>query len=210
MYFLYYLEPFTLDSRCPVFPLPVLYCIPNKNSKHQTGSSSFSWKIPWKTIPYPKEQSSLFNINYNFRQFNHLCGNCIMKTLTSSFDPQQFVSISYQQIFGGSRQHSVKIITLCRHSQIYFYVFYKLFPGSCVYVCENTYQKNTSENRMQITILFKISLIIIFRYQVWKWNMRKYFSGICFSEKGTQVLLYSIITNIFLSGTEYRFSKLNH
>ena len=98
MYFLYYLEPFTLDSRCPVFPLPVLYCIPNKNSKHQTGSSSFSWKIPWKTIPYPKEQSSLFNINYNFRQFNHLCGNCIMKTLTSSFDPQQFVSISYQQI----------------------------------------------------------------------------------------------------------------
>ena len=78
-----------------------------------------------------------------------------MKTLTSSFDPQQFVSISYQQIFGGSRQHSVKIITLCRHSQIYFYVFYKLFPGSCVYVCENTYQKNTSENRMQIKILFK-------------------------------------------------------
>ena len=98
VYFLYFLEPFTLDSRCPVFPLPVLYCIPNKNSKHQTGSSSFSWKIPWKTIPYPKEQSSLFNINYNFRQFNHLCGNCIMKTLTSSFDPQQFVSISYQQI----------------------------------------------------------------------------------------------------------------
>ena len=40
--------------------------------------------------------------------------------------------------------------------------------------------------------------------------MRKYFSGICFSEKGTQVLLYSIITNIFLSGTEYRFSKLNY
>ena len=111
---------------------------------------------------------------------------------------------------GGSWQHSVTIITFCRHSQIYFYVFYKLFSGSCVYVCENTYQKNTSENRMQITILFKISLIIIFRYQVWKWNMRKYFSGICFSEKGTQVLLYSIITNIFLSGTEYRFSKLNH
>ena len=55
---------------------------------HQTGSCSFSWKNCLKTIPYKKKQSSLFNILHNKLELYHLCGNCIMKNLTSSFDPQ--------------------------------------------------------------------------------------------------------------------------